>query len=105
MTACWLITIGENLKDLRLNGRKKSKQLNYRLSTFPYRRFIEYIDYKFNERRLSVLEVEAVSGFTIGLSILNYFLLLDEMIRYAVRLSPQMGASWRWARLSPMRCG
>ena len=28
---------------------------------------------------------KAVSGFTIGLSILNYSLLLDEMIRYAVR--------------------
>jgi len=51
--------IRENLKDLRLNGRKKSKQLNYRLSTFPYRRFIEYIDYKFYERGLSVLEVNA----------------------------------------------
>jgi len=28
--------VRENLKDLRLNGRKKSKQLNYRLSTFSY---------------------------------------------------------------------
>ena len=51
--------IRENLKDLRLNCRKKSKQLNYRLSTFPYRKFIEYIDYKFYERGLSVLEVNA----------------------------------------------
>ncbi|RLE86455.1 MAG: hypothetical protein DRN04_19480 [Thermoprotei archaeon] len=51
--------VRENLRDLRLNGRKKSKQLNYRLSTFPYRRFIEYIDYKFYERGLSVIEVDA----------------------------------------------
>ncbi len=51
--------VRENLKDLRLNSKKRSKQLNYRLSTFPYRRFIEYIDYKFNEHGLSVLEVDA----------------------------------------------
>jgi len=49
----------ENLKDLRLNSKKKSKQLNYRLSTFPYRRFIEYIDYKFWERGLEVHKVNA----------------------------------------------
>jgi len=51
--------VRENLKDLRLNVRKRSKQLNYRLSTFPYRRFIEYIDYKFYERGLSVVETDA----------------------------------------------
>ena len=51
--------VRENLKNLRLNGRKRSKQLNYRLSTFPYRRFIEYIDYKFYERGLSILDVNA----------------------------------------------
>ena len=41
--------VRESLKDLRLNSRKRSKQLNYRLSTFSYRRFIEYVDYKFYE--------------------------------------------------------
>jgi len=51
--------VRENLKDLRLSGRKRSKQLNYRLSVFPYRRFVEYIDYKFYERSLSVLKVDA----------------------------------------------
>ncbi|MCE4613411.1 MAG: zinc ribbon domain-containing protein [Desulfurococcales archaeon] len=51
--------VRENLKDLKLNGKKKSKQLNYRLSTFPYRRFIAYIDYKFYERGLSVIGVDA----------------------------------------------
>jgi len=51
--------VRENLKDLRLNGRRKSEQLNYRLSTFPYRRFIEYLDYKFYERGLSALETNA----------------------------------------------
>ncbi len=51
--------VRENLKDLRLNGKKRSKQLNYRLSTFPYRRFIEYLDYKFYERGLNILEANA----------------------------------------------
>ena len=51
--------VRESLKDLKLNGRRKNKQLNYRLSTFPYRKFIEYIDYKFHERGLSVEEVDA----------------------------------------------
>ena len=50
--------VRENLKDLKLNGRR-SKQLNYRLSTFPYRKFIRYIDYKFYERGLNVEEVDA----------------------------------------------
>ena len=51
--------VRENLKDLRVNGRKRSKLLNYRLSTLPYRKFIEYIDYKFYECGLSVIEVNA----------------------------------------------
>ena len=51
--------VRENLRDLKLNGKRRSKQLNYRLSTFPYRRFIEYIDYKFWERGLNVTEVDA----------------------------------------------
>ncbi|MCD6487924.1 MAG: transposase [Desulfurococcales archaeon] len=51
--------VRESLKDLRLNSKKRSKQLNYRLSTFPYRKFIEYLNYKFSERGLSVLEVDA----------------------------------------------
>ena len=51
--------VRESLKDLRLNSRKRSKQLNYRLSTFPYRKFIEYLNYKFSERGLSILEVDA----------------------------------------------
>ncbi len=51
--------VRENLRDLKLNGRKRSKQLNYRLPTFPYRRFILYIDYKFYERGLSVIEDDA----------------------------------------------
>ena len=51
--------VKENLKDLKLNGKKKSKQLNYRLSTFPYRKHIGYTDYKFYERGLNVVEVDA----------------------------------------------
>ena len=63
--------VRENLKDLKLNGKKKSKQLNYRLSAFPYRRFIEYLDYKFYERGLSVLEVNA-KGTSITCPICGY---------------------------------
>ena len=51
--------VRENLRDLRVNGRNRSKQLNYRLSTLSYRKFIEYIDYKFYERGLSVIEADA----------------------------------------------
>lgn len=52
-------SVRENLKDLKLNGKRRSKQLNYRLSTFPYRKFISYIDQKFYERRLIVIKVDA----------------------------------------------
>ncbi len=51
--------VRENLKDLKLNDKRKSKQLNYRLATFPYRKFISFIDYKFWERGLEVMEVDA----------------------------------------------
>ncbi len=51
--------VRENLNHLRLNSKKRSKQLNYRLSTFPYRRLIEYLDYKFYERGLNVSEANA----------------------------------------------
>ena len=51
--------VRESLKDIKLNAKKRSKRLNYRLSTFPYRRFITYIDYKFYERGLKVIEVNA----------------------------------------------
>ncbi len=46
--------VRENLSDLKLNDKRKSKQLNYRLSTLPYRKFITYLDYKFYERKLNV---------------------------------------------------
>ncbi len=46
--------VRENLSDLKLNDKRKSKQLNYRLSTFPYRKFITCLDYKFYERKLNV---------------------------------------------------
>jgi len=51
--------VREDLKDLRLNNRRRSKQLNYRLSTFPYRKFTSYLDYKFWERGLNVVVVDA----------------------------------------------
>jgi len=46
--------VREDLKNLR-NGRKtRSRQLNYRLSTFPYRKFTEFLDYKFHEHSFEV---------------------------------------------------
>jgi len=51
--------VRERLKDLKNNNKKRSKQLNYRLSTFPYRKFVEYTDCKFQERGLSLVEVNA----------------------------------------------
>ena len=51
--------VRENLRDLKLNEKRRSKQLNYRLSTFPYRKLIEYFDYKFYERGLNVEEADA----------------------------------------------
>lgn len=51
--------VREDLRDLKLKSKKKSKQLNYRLSTFPYRRFIGYVDHKFYERGLDVVEADA----------------------------------------------
>jgi len=46
--------VRENLKNLRDNGRKLSKDLNYRLNTFPYYNLIQNLDYKFYERGLEV---------------------------------------------------
>jgi len=51
--------VRENLENLKMNGKRRSKQLNYRLSTFPYREFVEHIDYKFWERGLEVITVDA----------------------------------------------
>ncbi len=63
--------VRENLKDLKINSRRISRQLNYRLSTFPYRKFIEYIDYKFYERGLNVVEVDAKKS-SITCPVCNY---------------------------------
>jgi len=51
--------VRENLRDLKFKSKKRSKQLNYRLSTLPYHKLIEYIEYKFHERGLSVVVVDA----------------------------------------------
>jgi len=51
--------VRENLRDLKLDSKKKSKQLNYRLSTFPYGKFMNYAEYKFYDRGLSVKEDDA----------------------------------------------
>ena len=68
--------VRERLRDLKLNGKGRNKQLNYRLSTFPYRKFIEHIDYKFYERGLGVVEVDArkssITCLVCGYSCLLY---------------------------------
>jgi len=51
--------VRESLKDLKTNGKKRSRQLNYRLSTFPYRKLITYLDLKACERGINVVEVDA----------------------------------------------
>ena len=51
--------VRENLKDLKLNCRRKNRRLNYRLPPFPYHKFVAYIDYKFHERGLNAVEVDA----------------------------------------------
>ncbi|RLI16976.1 hypothetical protein DRO49_04275 [Candidatus Bathyarchaeota archaeon] len=50
--------VREELKDMRDNSITHSRQLNFRLNRFPYRKFAFYADYKFYERGLNVIEVE-----------------------------------------------
>ncbi|MEM4942769.1 MAG: zinc ribbon domain-containing protein, partial [Ignisphaera sp.] len=51
--------VRENLRDMKINGRKGSKKLNYRLQTLPYRKIIFNLEYKAYERGLNVVEVDA----------------------------------------------
>ncbi|MEM4923231.1 MAG: transposase [Ignisphaera sp.] len=51
--------VRENLRDMKMNGRKGSRKLNYRLQTFPYRKMIFNLEYKAYERGLNVVEVDA----------------------------------------------
>ena len=44
----------EDLRDLRNGKKTRSRQLNHRLSTFPYRKFTEFLDHKFHEHGLEV---------------------------------------------------
>ncbi|MEM4913633.1 MAG: transposase [Desulfurococcaceae archaeon] len=51
--------VRENLRDMKINGRKGSRKLNYRLQTLPYRKMIFNLEYKAYERGLNVVEVDA----------------------------------------------
>ncbi|MEM4452647.1 MAG: transposase, partial [Thermosphaera sp.] len=51
--------VRENLRDMKMNGRKGSRKLNYRLQTLPYRRMILNLEYKAYERGLNVVEIDA----------------------------------------------
>uniref|UniRef100_A0A7J3JQ21 Cas12f1-like TNB domain-containing protein n=1 Tax=Ignisphaera aggregans TaxID=334771 RepID=A0A7J3JQ21_9CREN len=51
--------VRENLRDMKMNGRKGSRKLNYRLQTFPYRKMIFNLEYKAYERGLNVVKVDA----------------------------------------------
>ncbi|MEM0365827.1 MAG: IS200/IS605 family accessory protein TnpB-related protein [Acidilobaceae archaeon] len=48
--------VREKLKDMKINSRKSSRKLNYRLQTLPYRKIISNIDYKAYERGLNTIE-------------------------------------------------
>jgi len=67
--------VREGLRDLRNNGRRKrkskNKKLNYRLETFPYRKFFTYLDTELVERKLTVEEVDA-RGTSITCPICRY---------------------------------
>ncbi|MEM0347468.1 MAG: transposase [Zestosphaera sp.] len=51
--------VRENLENMKMNGRKGSRKLNYRLQTLPYRKIIFNLEYKAYERSLNVVEVDA----------------------------------------------
>ncbi|MEM0050090.1 MAG: transposase [Candidatus Bathyarchaeia archaeon] len=51
--------VRENLRNMKTNGRKGSRKLNYRLQTLPYRKIIFNLEYKAYERGLNVVEVDA----------------------------------------------
>lgn len=78
----------EGLKDLKLNGRKKSRQLNYRLSTIPYSKFISYIDYKFCDHELNMFE-EDTKRSSITCPLCRYFVEGIEFLS-RVRWCPPM---------------
>ncbi len=51
--------VRERLRDLKSNKKSRSRRLNYRPDTFPYRKFFTYLDTEFAERGLAVEEVDA----------------------------------------------
>jgi len=51
--------VRENLRDMKMNGRKGSRKLNHRLQTLPYRKVISNLEYKAYERGLNIVEVDA----------------------------------------------
>ena len=46
----------ENLKHLK-NSKRRNKELNYRLQTFPYRKLLSSLEHKANEKEISVIKV------------------------------------------------
>ncbi|MEM2007159.1 MAG: IS200/IS605 family accessory protein TnpB-related protein [Sulfolobales archaeon] len=44
--ACGVDLVRENLKNMKINGRKGSRKLSHRLQTLPYRKTIFNLDYK-----------------------------------------------------------
>ncbi|MEM4482127.1 MAG: transposase, partial [Desulfurococcaceae archaeon] len=51
--------VRENLENMKMNSRKSSRKLNYRLQTLPYRKMIFNLEYKAYERGFNVVEVDA----------------------------------------------
>jgi len=50
--------VREDLRDLRNGKKTRSRQLNHRLSTLPYRKFTELLDHKFHEHGLEAKTID-----------------------------------------------
>ncbi|RLF67225.1 MAG: hypothetical protein DRN30_00490 [Thermoplasmata archaeon] len=49
----------KDLRDLRNGKKTRSRKLNHRLSTLPYRKFTESLDCKFHEYGLEARRIDA----------------------------------------------
>ena len=50
--------VREDLRDLRSGKKTRSRQLNHRLSTLPYKKFTAFLDYKSHEHGLKARRVD-----------------------------------------------
>jgi len=50
--------VREDLRDLRNRSRTRSRQLNHKLSTLPYKKFTAFLDYKSHEHGLKARKID-----------------------------------------------